>query len=195
MPVIEVTCITHRHNPIYRAFFSQMPPSESSCIKRVGREQSILKHLQHDLGLPVRDLHLPESSGAAGTMLISIKKANPSDVKRVVSGALRYAEGFGKFIIVVDEDVDIQDHCQVEWAMSFHVQPAKDIEIIPDVQAVALDPSQAPADVPQEDESRKTSSKVIIDATRKHRFPARALPPEEHLRRVDNQWAKYGLER
>ena len=195
MPVIQVTCITHRHNPIYRAFFSQMPPSESSCIKRVGREQSILKHLQHDLKLPVRDLHLPESSGAAGAMLISIKKANPSDVKRVVSGALRYAEGFGKFIIVVDEDVDIQDHCQVEWAMSFHVQPAKDIEIIQDVQAVALDPSQAPADVPQEDESRKTSSKVIIDATRKHSFPARALPPEEHLRRVDNQWAKYGLER
>ncbi len=195
MPVIEVTCITHRNNPIYRAFFSQMPPSESSCIKRVGREQSLLKHLKDDLQLPVRDLHLPETSAVAGTMLISIKKADPSDTKRVVSGVLRYAEGFGKYIIVVDEDIDIRDHAQVDWAMSFHVQPIRDVEIMPNVQAVALDPSQAPADVPQEDESRKISSKVIIDATRKHKFPALALPPDEHLRRVDGQWAKYGLER
>lgn len=194
MPVINVTCITHRHHPIYRAFFSQMPPSESSCIKRIGREQSLLKHLKHDLALPVRDLHLPESSGVAGTMLISLKKEHPADVKRVISGVLRYAEGFGKYIIVVDEDVEIRDHCQIEWAMSFHVQPARDIEIIQNVLAVALDPSQAPAEVPQEDESRKTSSKVIIDATRKHTFPALALPPEEHLRRVDSQCSKYGLE-
>lgn len=194
MPVIEVTCITHRDRPIYRAFFSQMPPSESSCIKRTGREQSLLKHLKDDLGLSVRDLHLPESAGAAGMMLISIKKAHPSDVKRVVSGALRYAEGFGKFIIVVDEDIEIRDHAQVEWAMSFHVQPAQDIRIIGEVQAVALDPSQAPPEVPQEDPSRRVSSKVVIDATRKHEFPALSLPPEEHLRRVDAQWAKYGLE-
>jgi len=194
MPVIEVTCITHRDDPIYRAFFSQMPPSESSCIKQTGREQSLLKHLKVDLRLPVLDLHLPESAGVAGIMLISIKKGDPSDVKRVVSGAMRYAEGFGKFIVVFDEDIEIRDHFQVDWAMSFHVQPAKDIEIIPEVQAVALDPSQAPADVPQEHPSRRISSKVIIDATRKHTFPALSLPPKEHLRRVDAEWAKYGLE-
>ncbi|MBI3000095.1 MAG: UbiD family decarboxylase [Deltaproteobacteria bacterium] len=194
MPVIEVTCITHRDHPIYRAFFSQMPPSESSCIKQTGREQSLLKHLKVDLRLPVLDLHLPESAGVAGIMLISIKKGDPSDVKRVVSGAMRYAEGFGKFIVVFDEDIEIRDHFQVDWAMSFHVQPAKDIEIIPEVQAVALDPSQAPADVPQEHPSRRISSKVIIDATRKHTFPALSLPPKEHLRRVDAEWAKYGLE-
>ena len=78
--------------------------------------------------------------------------------------------------------------------MIFHDQPAQDIKIIGEVQAVALDPSQAPPEVPQEDPSRGVSSKVVIDATRKHEFPALSLPPEEHLRRVDAQWAKYGLE-
>ena len=41
-PVFEVTCITHRRNPIYQAFLSQMPPSESSCIKSLGREMEVL---------------------------------------------------------------------------------------------------------------------------------------------------------
>jgi 4-hydroxy-3-polyprenylbenzoate decarboxylase len=195
MPVIEVKCITHRDRPIYRAFFSQMPPSESSCIKRTGREQSLLKHLKVDLRLAVTDLHLPESAGVAGIMLISLKRSDPSDVKRVVSGVMRYAEGFGKFIVVVDDDIDIRDHAQIDWAISFHVQPARDVEIVGETQAVALDPSQAPPDVPQEDPSRTLSSKVIIDATRKHAFPALSLPPKEHLRRVDAEWTKYGLDR
>jgi len=43
---------------------------------------------------------------------------------------------------------------------------------------------------------RKTvlSSKVGVDATRKHRFPARSVPPKEDLDRVDAHWAEYGLE-
>jgi hypothetical protein len=38
------------------------------------------------------------------------------------------------------------------------------------------------------------SSKVGVDATRKHTFPARSIPPREDLDRVDAQWAEYGLE-
>jgi len=153
----------------------------------------MLKHLKGDLGLPVCDLHLPESSGAAGWMIVSIKKALPWQVKEVVHAAMGFASPFGKFIVVVDDDVDVRDHAQVEWAMSFHVQPEKDIDIVRGVKAIGLDPSQAPPDVPQGHPSRLTSSKAIIDATRKHAFPPLALPPDGHLRTVDAQWEKYGL--
>ena len=57
---VDVQCLTHRHKPIYQAFLSQMPPSESSCIRMVGREATLLHHLKKTLGLPVVDVHLPE---------------------------------------------------------------------------------------------------------------------------------------
>jgi hypothetical protein len=38
------------------------------------------------------------------------------------------------------------------------------------------------------------SSKVGIDATRKHRFPARSIPPKDDLDRADSRWAEYGFE-
>lgn len=41
--------------------------------------------------------------------------------------------------------------------------------------------------------SDQVSSKVGIDATRKHAFPALAVPPKEHLDRVDAQWERYGI--
>jgi 2,5-furandicarboxylate decarboxylase 1 len=65
--------------------------------------------------------------------------------------------------------------------------------IVPGMAAVSLDPSQAPEDVPQEDPARRVSSKIGIDATRKHPFPEIALPPQEHLDRVRKDWKSYGF--
>jgi UbiD family decarboxylase len=67
-PYIEITCITHRRRPIYQAFLSQMPPSESSCIKALGREMVIRRHLKDNLGLPVKDVCLPDQ-GHDGCMV------------------------------------------------------------------------------------------------------------------------------
>src|SRR4029450_7053839 len=58
--VVEVNCITRRPRPVYQAFLSQMPPSESSCIRSVGRSAGLLRHLRDVLGLPVTDVHFTE---------------------------------------------------------------------------------------------------------------------------------------
>ena len=105
------------------------------------------------------------------------------------------APSFVKILIIVDDDFDIGDHFQVEWAMCFRMQPARDVEIVHDAKAIGLDPSQAAPEVPQEDISRYISSKLVINATRKHAFPALALPPKAHLEIVDKQWEKYGFSR
>jgi UbiD family decarboxylase len=64
-PVIEVTCISSRRTPVYQAFLSQMPPSESSCIRSLSRSAALLHHLRHILGLPVHDVHFTESGGSS----------------------------------------------------------------------------------------------------------------------------------
>ncbi len=126
-PVFEVTCITHRHNPIYQAFLSQMPPSESSCIKSFGREMEVRRHLKNNLGLPVHDVCITESSGATAILLISMRKQNRFQPLKAMMGAWSLAIGVGKITIIFDEDIDIRDPFQVEWALSFRMQPAEDI--------------------------------------------------------------------
>jgi UbiD family decarboxylase len=108
-------------------------------------------------------------------------------------GAWSFAPQFGKLTVVVDDDIDIRDPNQVNWALSFRVQPEKDAFILPGTAAVQLDPSQAREDVLQQDPTRRLSSKIGIDATRKHEFPAVAVPPQEHLDRIRNAWSSYGF--
>jgi len=191
--VVDIKCITHRHNPILQVFFSQMPPSESSCIRSIGREAAILKSLVEDLRLPVRDVRLKESGGAASYMAISISKEHPGQVQQVAWGAWAVDPALGKIVVVVDDDIDIRDDFALDWAISFRVQPAEDCYIIPNTSSIRLDPSTAPADVPQLTRHRELSSKLLIDATRNHAFPPLALPPREHLEKVLASWEEYGL--
>ncbi len=191
--IVDVQCVTHRNRPIFQAFISQMPPSESSCIRSMGREVTLQKHLAEDLGLPVRDVHLLEASGAAAFLVISMKKTHPVQPRAAMCGAWSYAPQFGKITVVVDDDIDIRDVNSVLWAISFRVQPERDVLTMPGMAAVSLDPSQAPPEVPQEDISRRVSSKLGIDATRKHVFPAVAAPPKEHLDLVRKNWQSYGF--
>ena len=78
--------------------------------------------------------------------------------------------------------------------MSWHVQPARDVYVSRDTPTVALDPSLAEDDVDQDERKTVLSSKVGVDATRKHPFPARSIPPRADLDRVDAQWDQYGID-
>jgi len=189
--VMDVTCITHRNDPIYQAFLSQMPPSESSMIRSIGREAAIYKHLVSDLRLPIIDVHLLEAGGAAAYLAISIKKEHPGQVRQIMMAAWSVDPTLGKFCVVVDDDIDIRDQFMLNWAMSWRVQPHKDVFIVEDMPAVRLDPSQASEEVAQLDPARRLSSKMGIDATKKHRFPPIALPPKEHLELVRSRWSEY----
>jgi UbiD family decarboxylase len=102
--------------------------------------------------------------------------------------------GFGKITVVVDDDIDVWDDFAVDWAMSWRVRPDRDVYIERDVQAVGLDPSQGPPSVPQHHPSRYVGSRIAIDATRKHEYPAVSLPPKEQLDLVESRWKEYGIE-
>ncbi len=187
-PVFVIKCMTFRNNPIYQAFISQRPPSESSCIRGVGREWPLFKHLKYTLNLPVRDLRLKEAGGSGAYLVVSMKKQFVGQVRQVMSGIWSLRTGFGKITVIVDDDIDIWDDFAVDWALSWRVRPDKDVTIERDVQAVGLDPSQAPYSVPQHDPVRLVGSRLAIDATKKHEYPAVSLPPKEHLDLVASRW-------
>ncbi len=192
-PVFEVTCITHRKNPIYQAFLSQMPPSESSCIKGFGRENEIRRHLVNNLGLPIHDVCLPESGSSTATVLVSMKKQNRFQPQKAMMGIWSMNAGLAKIVVVVDDDINIRDPFQVDWAIAFRMQPADDIRIVPNTDPITLDPSQPLRDGKVLPASEQVSSKLGIDATRKHAYPPPSVPPKEHLEKVASQWDRYGI--
>lgn len=193
-PYFIIKCMTFRNNPIYQAFISQRPPSESSCIRGVGREWPLFKHLKYVLNLPIKEVRLKEAGGSGAFAVVSMKKQFEGQVKQTMYGIWSLRTGFGKITVIVDDDIDIWDDFAVDWAVSWRVRPDKDVYIERDVQAVGLDPSQAPPSVPQHNPSRLVGSRVAIDATKKHEYPAVSLPPKEHLDLVASRWKEYGIE-
>src|SRR5207237_10279748 len=104
--VIEVTAITHRADPIYQAFFSQMPPSESSCIRGTGRDVALLQHLRRDLRLPVRDVHLLEAGGGAAFLAISLRREHPALPQPAMWAVWAYDPASSQWVGRVGEALD-----------------------------------------------------------------------------------------
>jgi len=192
--VIQVNAITHRDNPIFHDFFSQMPPSESSTIRGTGREMAIYKHLTRDLRMDVKDVHFLHPGGGAAMLAISMRKKFEGQALAAMWGAWSVDPSLSKWTVVVDDDIDVRDLFQVLWAMSWHVRPENDVQIIHQTPATPLDPAMGSHDTDRAVRRGQLSAKVSVDATRKHRYPARSIPPREHLEQIDHQWESYGLD-
>jgi UbiD family decarboxylase len=191
-PVFNVKCITHRDNPILLGIISQFPPSESSMIKRNLLEANLLKHLTQTLRIPgVVDIHALESGGCTATLWVSLRKMYTGHVDQLAMAVLgHFGMSYYKWIIVADEDDDIRDPFMREWILSWRVNPARDMRVLPNTAAIELDPSGHPPDeIPLEE----LGSKVIIDATRHWKYPPISLPSRKHLETVAERWAEYGL--
>jgi UbiD family decarboxylase len=129
-PVFNVTAITHRKSPMYQAFLSQFPPSESSLIRKLAYDAAYIKFLQHDCNIPgVLDVQLHESTGSYGLMVIQLKKTHPAQPWQALNAAVAFDPTIGKVIVAVDDDIDPNDADAVNWAMAFRMQPHLDTRV------------------------------------------------------------------
>ncbi len=104
-PYFNVTCITHRKNPIFNVFLSQFPPSESSTMRYIGEEANLYKFLRFDCGLPVVDVAINEQCSAQPFCVVSIKKTHPGQAWQVLNGTVTVST-VRKIVVVVDDDID-----------------------------------------------------------------------------------------
>lgn len=135
--VIEVDAITHRRNPIFHTIVGG--GLEHLLLGAIPREATLLAHLKRSFP-GVRDVHL--SLGGVGRyhLWVQIKKRQEGEAKNVILGA------FGghydiKQVIVVDEDVDIHNPSEVEWAVATRFQADRDLVVVSASQGSKLDPS------------------------------------------------------
>jgi len=189
-PVIDIKAITMRRDAIFTAILVGLPPSESNGISRTCREMMLYNFLKYSCAMPeVLEVSCPEMGGGWNWWVIRMRKSHASKPKQ----ALHAAAGMdptSKMIIVVDEDIDPKDPDMVMWALSFAMQPHRDVEIITG-RVPLLDPSAHSLMTGPEDRFYPPPvgcSGLLIDATRKGPFPPVGLPKKTYMENALKIW-------
>jgi 2,5-furandicarboxylate decarboxylase 1 len=153
-PLVKVKAITRRKDAIYYALHM---PWENTWLAAPTRYTSLRRALT-TAGIQVKDINVTLGGCGFWHAIISIKK-QAGEGKNALLAALTAQDI--KHVVVVDDDIDVHNAMDVEWAIATRVQGDKDVIIIPGARAKPLDPSLAvtpPGVVP-------TGAKVGIDAT------------------------------
>lgn len=192
----EISCMTHRRNPIYHALISQFPPSESSKMRQIGYEGVYYKFLKFDCSISgVLKVVFFESGGSWEYCVIQMRKTHPAQAWQVLKAASALDPTVGKIIIVVDEDIDPRDPDAVNWALSFRMQPQRDI-LMCGGRISPIDPSASPPETPHEISAYPPptgNSAMLIDATRKWAYSPTSLPKKEYMERARQLWDELRL--
>lgn len=155
-PVMHVTAVTHRANPIYAVTVPGPPPHEACTMARA-MQRVFLPLIR--LAMPeLVDYDLPAFAAARHWAAVSIRKTYPGQGRRAahVAWGLRPMM-FAKILVVVDDDVDVHDRDAVLAAATTNVRPDRNVVS-----------EQGPADPFDPAASVGTlSQKMAIDATRK----------------------------
>ena len=153
-----------------------------SCITREGE---ILNALRRNLP-NVKAVHVPHTTCGAFMAFISMKKTSAGEPQQAIMATLG-TEFYTKYVIVVDEDVDVFSLSDVMWAVATRVQAEKDIIFIPGAKGAIIDPTSDPNDF--------TLTKMGIDATKPlgQDYAARLTISDAQRTRVRGILAKAGL--
>jgi UbiD family decarboxylase len=189
-PVFHVTCITHRKKPVVQAFMSEFPPSESTQMRKIGFENVYKRFLKLNCNIScVKDVSFYEMGACNMMFVIQLDNPAPGQARQALYAAAGYEPSMGKVIIAVDQDVDPANLESVVWAMSFRMQPHRDVEILRG-RLPRLDPS---TDKNRVEGNEASSSSLLIDATRPFPYPPTSLPDKPYMERAMTIWEELGL--
>jgi len=188
-PAFHVTAITHRKNPIYPTTIVGKPPMEDYFLGKATERVflPLLKMLIPD----ILDYSLPMAGVFHNCAFIKIRKEYPFQARRVMHAVWGAGQmGFTKFIIVVDEQVDVHNEQDVLFHLFSNCDPQRDTEIV-----------RGPVDIlDHASPDLGAGSKIGFDATVK--LPAegkvRMWPKELEMNAatrelVTRRWKEYGL--
>ena len=185
-PVIHVEQVYHRHNPIILGCPQGKPPHEDNRFGAYLRSSLIWDQLER-AGVPgVQGVWVPPSAGNRGLVVVAIRQSYAGHARQagLVASQVGGVAYLGRYVIVVDDDIDIYTMDDVWWAVFTRVDPQRDIEIIERCWSGPLDQAIEP-------ELRGHNSRAIIDATRPWEWRDRFAEPvtdREREQAVRERW-------
>jgi 4-hydroxy-3-polyprenylbenzoate decarboxylase len=189
-PVFTVTAITMRKNPIYLSTFTGRPPDEPSVLGEALND--VFVPLLQQQFPEIVDFWLPPEGCSYRIAVVSMKKAYAGHAKRVMMGVWSFLRQFmyTKFVIVVDDDIDVRDWKDVMWAISTRMDPVRDITTVTDTPIDYLDFASPVSGL---------GGKLGLDATNKlpgetnREWGEKIYMEDDIIDRVDQKWERYGL--
>ena len=184
-PVFTIERITQRQAPIYHSTFTGKPPDEPAILG-VALNEVFVPILQKQFP-EIIDFYLPPEGCSYRMAVISMKKQYAGHAKRVMLGTWSFLRQFmyTKFVIVVDDDIDVRNWQDVIWAMTTRMDPARDLTILENTPIDYLDFASPVSGL---------GSKVGFDATNKwpgetNREWGRTIVMSPHIiKKVDDMW-------
>ncbi|MBI4492508.1 MAG: UbiD family decarboxylase [Chloroflexi bacterium] len=188
-PIVRVQATYHRDDPIILGSPPNRPPNDYSYWRAVVRS-ALLHDAVERAGVPeVRGVWAHEAGGARMLTIISIKQrfAGHARMAGFVASQIREGAYAGRYVIVVDDDIDPSNTNDVLWAMSTRTDPATSIDFIRRAWSTALDPMVRPGS------EAMVNSRAIIDACRPYewmdQFPAVSESSPELQAEVRRKWS------
>ena len=188
-PVLHLTALTHRRDPIYSTTIVGQAPMEDAYLGKA-TERLFLPLMR--LTLPeLVDLDLPQEGGFHNCALVAMDKRYPLQARKVMHSLWGAGQmQFCKCIVVVDSDVDVHDYAQVAWRVFNNVDWKRDVLV-----------TEGPLDVLDHSAPQPLwGAKIGIDATRKgsdeghcREWPADVEMSAEVKARIDALWPSLGL--
>ncbi|MCZ6623386.1 MAG: UbiD family decarboxylase [Deltaproteobacteria bacterium] len=151
-PRVRIKAIMHRRDPIYYALHM---PWENIWMSAPIYEAAAWRVL-HEAGVSATAINVTPGGCCHWHIIAAIRK-QPGDGKNTITALLSIADI--KHVVVTDDDIDIFDPVEVEWAIATRVQADRDVVIISNARSKPLDPSLPPTD------GLPTTAKMGIDAT------------------------------
>ena len=184
---IKIKAIYHRNDPIILGAPALKPPNGNSFFGAIFRSAKLKRDFQLNGTPGIVDVWFPEEGGGRLLCIVSIKQLYPGHAKQV--GLLAMANPssayMGRYVIVVDDDIDVTNLGDVIWAVLTRSDPIKDIDVIRRLWSGPLDPILTKEDCNQ-------SSRAIIDACRPFErisnFPSVIDIDQETKNRVLKKW-------
>lgn len=190
-PVFTIERITQRKNPIYHSTYTGRPPDEPAILG-VALNEVFVPILQKQFP-EIVDFYLPPEGCSYRMAVVSMKKQYAGHAKRVMMGVWSFLRQFmyTKFVIVVDDDVNVRDWQDVIWAITTRMDPARDTVLIENTPIDYLDFASPVSGL---------GSKMGMDATNKlpgetNREWGRPIEKDPVIvARVDAMWSELGLD-
>lgn len=189
-PVFTIEKITQRQVPIYHSTYTGRPPDEPAILG-VALNEVFVPILQKQFP-EIVDFYLPPEGCSYRMAVISMKKQYAGHAKRVMLGTWSFLRQFmyTKFVIVVDEDVDVRNWQDVIWAITTRMDPARDLTILENTPIDYLDFASPVSGL---------GSKVGFDATNKwpgetaREWGRTIKMTDEVVKKVDAIWKSLGI--
>ncbi|MFQ5912443.1 MAG: UbiD family decarboxylase [Nitrospinota bacterium] len=180
-PIVNVTAITMRKDPIYFDIFAAHP--EHNIVGGLPRMGSVYRRAK-EVVPSVQAVNMPMSGGARAHAYISLKKSTDGEPKLAAFAAFM-AENNVKLVILVDDDIDVFNEQEVLWAVMSRFEADRDLIVMPYCLGGQIYPTAY--DITRNNPG-KMNTKVIVDATKPvppTPFPERAQVPGEWVEKID----------